>query len=85
AAMFYNQPMLVTIIPVLSLAILFSPVNLVHKAQLTKRMDFKKIAFIDNASNIAAGVIALALAFWGAGVWALVFNSVAIVVISMPL
>ncbi|MDN3550478.1 lipopolysaccharide biosynthesis protein [Mucilaginibacter aquaedulcis] len=85
AAMFYNQPMLVTIIPVLSLAILFSPVNLVHKAQLTKSMDFKKIAFIDNASNIAAGIIALALAFWGAGVWALVFNSVAIVVISMPL
>lgn len=85
AAAFYKQPMLTTIIPVLSLAILFSPVNLVHKAQLTKRMDFKRIAFIDNVSNIVAGILALVLAFLGAGVWALVFNAVAIVVIAMPL
>ena len=85
AAVFYKQPMLVNIIPVLSLAILFSPVNLVHKAQLTKQMDFKKIAVIDNISNIVAGVISLIMAFAGAGVWALVFNSVATVLVAMPL
>ncbi|TWR28851.1 lipopolysaccharide biosynthesis protein [Mucilaginibacter pallidiroseus] len=85
AAVFYHEPMLQQIIPVLSIGILVSPVNLVHKAQLTKEMNFKKLAFIDNTSNILAGVIALIMAFMGAGVWALVFNSVANLFFAMPL
>ena len=85
AAMFYNKPILTTIIPVLSIGILVSPVNLVHKAQLTKQMKFKKLAFIDNVSNIVVGVIALIMALKGAGVWALVFNSVGNVFFAMPL
>jgi teichuronic acid exporter len=75
AASFYHEPMLRQIIPVLSIGILFSPVNLVHKAQLTKQMNFKKLAFIDNTSNILAGTISLVIALMGAGVWSLVFNS----------
>ncbi|MXV51313.1 oligosaccharide flippase family protein [Pedobacter sp. HMF7647] len=85
AASFYKEPLLRNIIPVLSVGILISPVNLVHKAQLTKQMNFKKLAFIDNTSNIMAGSIALILAFWGAGVWALVFNTVATIFFAMPL
>ncbi|MEO3407306.1 lipopolysaccharide biosynthesis protein [Mucilaginibacter sp. CAU 1740] len=85
AAMFYNKPILESIVPVLSIGILISPVNLVHKAQLTKQMDFKKLAYIDNVSNIVVGLIALVLAFEGAGVWALVFNSVGNVFFAMPL
>ncbi|MBE9585876.1 lipopolysaccharide biosynthesis protein [Mucilaginibacter sp. JRF] len=85
AASFYNQPMLKSIIPAISIGILLSPINLVHKAQLTKQMNFKKLAFIDNTANITAGVIAIILAVSGAGVWALVFNAVATVVVAMPL
>jgi teichuronic acid exporter len=85
AAIFYDKPILKSIIPVLSIGILVSPVNLVHKAQLTKQMNFKKLAFIDNTSNIIVGIIALVLAFKGAGVWALVFNSVGNVFFAMPL
>lgn len=85
AAEFYHEPLLLKLIPVLSLGILSSPVNLVHKAQLTKKMEFKKIAFIDNTSNIISGVISLMLAFLGAGVWSLAFNSVASILIAMPL
>ncbi|MFD0794949.1 lipopolysaccharide biosynthesis protein [Mucilaginibacter litoreus] len=84
-AMFYHEPVLTKLIPVISLGILASPVNLIHKTQLTKRMDFKRIAIIDNTSNIIAGCLSLGLAFLGAGVWALVFNSVANIVIAMPL
>ncbi|WP_161890516.1 lipopolysaccharide biosynthesis protein [Pontibacter russatus] len=85
AAQFYNEPLLSSLIPVLSIGVLSSPVNLVHRAQLTKQMDFKKLAFIGNASTIFAGAVALMLAFLGAGVWSLVFNSVATFVIAMPL
>jgi O-antigen/teichoic acid export membrane protein len=85
AASFYKEDLLKTIVPVLSIGILVSPINLVHKAQLTKQMNFRKLAFIDNTSNILAGIIALIMAFQGAGVWALVFNSVATVFFAMPL
>ena len=85
AAIFYKEPMLRSIIPVLSIGVLSSPVNLVHRAQLTKRMDFKKLAFISNASTFFSGILALGLAFMGAGVWALVFNSVASFLVAMPL
>ena len=85
AASFYNEPILESLLPVLGLGILSSPVNLVHKAQLTKKMDFKRIALISNSSNITSGLLSLILAFAGAGVWSLAFNSVASIVIAMPL
>lgn len=84
-ASFYNEPLLKSIIPVLSIGILSSPVNLVHQAQLTKKMDFKRIAVINNYSTIFSGALSLILALLGAGVWSLVFNSVASFIIAMPL
>lgn len=85
AADFYDQPILKKIIPVLSLGILSSPINLVQKAILLRNLDFKKVAFIENTSSIASGILSLVLAFAGAGVWSLVFNSLATFVIAIPL
>lgn len=85
AADFYGEEILESLIPVLSLGILSSPINLVHKAQLTKVLNFKKLAFIANISSIFSGTLALVLAYMGAGVWSLVFNSVASLVIGIPL
>lgn len=85
AAAFYNEPLLEEIIPVLSLGILLNPINLVHKAQLTRGLNFKKLAHISNTSSIIAGSVSLALAFLGFGVWSLVFNSVTAYAIALPL
>ncbi|GGF51607.1 lipopolysaccharide biosynthesis protein [Echinicola rosea] len=85
ASSFYQEPLLQDLIPVLSLGILSSPINLVHKAQLTKAMNFKKIAVVENISSFVSGVIAITLAFMGAGVWSLAFNAVASIVVAMPL
>jgi len=85
AAQFYNQQVLESIIPVLSLGILSSPVNLVQKAILLRNLDFKKVAFIENTSAIVSGILSLILAFAGMGVWSLVFNSLATFVIAIPL
>lgn len=84
-AEYYREPILKELIPVLSLGILSGPVNLVHKAQLTKQMNFKKMAFIDNMANAISGCLSLILAFAGYGVWSLAFNSVASILIAMPL
>ncbi|MFD2515177.1 lipopolysaccharide biosynthesis protein [Pontibacter locisalis] len=85
AAAFYNEPQIRDIVRILSLGVLCSPVNLVHKAQLSKKMNFKKLALIENTSSIVAGILAVALAFMGFGVWALVFNTLAPLVIAIPL
>jgi teichuronic acid exporter len=85
ASIFYEQPILKVLVPVLSIGIMLSPINLIHKAQLSKAMNFKKMAYIDNISNIVAGCISLILAFLGAGIWALAFNSVASILIAIPL
>ncbi|PSR53985.1 lipopolysaccharide biosynthesis protein [Adhaeribacter arboris] len=85
AAVFYKEPVLRSIIPVLSIGVLSSPINLVHNAQLTKQMNFKKLAFISNVSTIFSGTLALVLAYLGYGIWALVFNSVATFIVAMPL
>lgn len=85
AAKFYDQDILKSLVPILSIGILASPINLVHKAQLIKKMDFKKIAIIGNTSVFIAGLVSIILAVNGAGVWALAFNSVAAIIIEMPL
>jgi teichuronic acid exporter len=85
AADFYDEPIISQIIPVLSIGILSSPINLIHRAQLTKDLDFKKIAFISNAGTIFSGILSLFLAYLEFGVWALVFNSVASIIIGIPL
>lgn len=85
AASFYEEPLLKEIIPVLSLGVLTSPINTVHKSQLIRELKFKKIALISNISNILSGSLALVLALTGAGVWSLVFNSVVSLVITVPL
>ena len=85
AASFYKEPLLIEIIPILSLSILSSPIILVHKAKLTRDLNFRKIAKIENFSAIFSGIISLVLALSGFGVWSLVFNSVATFVISVPM
>lgn len=84
AASFYHEQKLMLIMPVLSISILISPINLVHRAQLIKAMNFKKLAFVNNLSNIASGIIALILVFTGFGVWSLVFYSITKVVVALP-
>jgi O-antigen/teichoic acid export membrane protein len=82
---FYNENSLIYLIPALGLNIIVSPFYLVHRAVLTKQLDFKKIAVANNTASIASGVIAIVLAFLGAGVWALVAQNILLVMIELPL
>lgn len=77
AASFYSQDILKSIIPVLSIGLLLSPLRAVHIVNITREMDFKKIVLPRNISNVFAGAVAIAMAFMGFGVWSLVFDGVA--------
>lgn len=69
----------------MSLSLLTSALNMVHYALLRKNIEFKKIAFIRNVSAAVAAVISIIMAFWGAGVWALVANTVIATIVAIPL
>lgn len=84
-ANFYDEPQLLLIFRVISLTILVSPVVSVQRAMLTKDFQFKKLSIIGMVTSIMSGIIAVILAFYNFGVWALVFNVVAPVLLSIPL
>lgn len=85
AANFYEEPLLLKLIPVLSLGILIKPFSLIHTVILTRAMNFKSIAKIYNSTFLIAGIIAIFAAFLDFGVWALVINSVLGGVLSVPI
>ena len=82
---FYEEPQLNMVVPLLSLPILFSSINVIHNAQLLRNLDFKKLAIINNTGTFIAGIGAIFLALTGYGIWALIFNVVVPFIIKMPL
>jgi len=84
-AQFYHEPILVKIMPFLCITFITSSLNTIHKSQLLKQLEFKKIAFISNVSSLIAGGVALALAFLNFGVWAIVVYNTLAYIITIPL
>jgi len=72
AANFMDQEILKTIIPVLSLSIIFNSISLIPRTKLIKEMRFKFVALTNNLSNFLSGTIAILLAYNDFGVWSLV-------------
>ena len=73
---FFNQPLLRSIIPVLSINLVLKPLANVHVVNITRELDFKKIVLPRNISRITASIIAIIMALTGFGVWSLVFQRV---------
>lgn len=71
-AKFYHEPQLVVLTRVVSLSFVFGSFNIVQSAKLNKAMNFKPLAIISLICTIASGVVGVALAYMGFGVWALV-------------
>lgn len=82
---FYEEATLNALIPCMALTILLSPLASIHRAKLIKTLQFKKITEVNAISNIASGLVSLLLAYYGFGVWALVFYSVVKTFVAVPL
>ncbi len=76
AAWFYDEAMLIKLIPVLALPIILDSFYLIPKVQLTRAMNFKPQAIREVISVVIAGVLSIYLALRGFGVWALAFNGI---------
>lgn len=71
-AEFYKMPILVPITRIISLSIIFNSFQIVPRAILTSKADFKTQTFASFPATILSGVIGVGMAYLGYGVWALV-------------
>jgi PST family polysaccharide transporter len=75
-SVFYGEPELVSMIVVLSFIFIFASLNVVQDAIYVKRIDFKVISIRRLISVFLSGIVGVALAFQGFGVWALIIQQV---------
>lgn len=72
AAWLLREPRLTFVIQVLALQFGFAALSSVPQAIATRNMQFKRLAWIEMCAGLATGLCTLALAWLGAGIWALV-------------
>jgi len=69
---FYGEPILIDLTRILSLNFILGSFNIVQRAKMMARVDFKSLAQINVISTIVSGIIGIVMAYYGYGVWALV-------------
>lgn len=69
---FYNTPQLCPIMRVVCLSIIFNSLAVVQRALLTIKIDFKTQAKAALTAAVTSGVVGIAMAYHGFGVWSLV-------------
>ncbi len=76
-ASFYQKPVLVNITRIAATGIVLNSLCSVQVAILIKRMDFKRLTWINLVGALVSGITGLILALRGYAVWALVFQTLA--------
>jgi len=82
---FYQEQRLSLIIKTIGLSIIIHSICIIQSTLLTKQLNFKRQNFILVLSSFINSIIAIGLAFSGAGVWSLVSQAVFIKVIEASL
>lgn len=73
---FYNMPDLQSIMRVFSMTLIINALFAVHRARLTKNVDFKTQSKVSLTAAVISGVFGITLAYKGFGVWSLVYQSI---------
>jgi len=76
-ANFYENESLILVMRVLGLTLLFGTLSSVQEAYIQKYFLFKKLFFRSLAVIIPSGILGIALAYLGFGIWALVWQQLA--------
>jgi len=71
---FYNNSRLIPIIQVISFIFIISSFHAVQSVILRKELNYKLLTKVNLIASISSGIIGVALAFSGAGVWSLVIQ-----------
>lgn len=71
-AIFYDQPLLTSVLRVLSLTLFIGVFNSIQNAYISRHMMFKKLFASSSIAMIISGMVGIGFAYLGFGVWALV-------------
>lgn len=82
-AKFYGVPELTLITRVYSLSIFLYSFNSIQQAWVSRHLVFKKFFYATFSASVGSGVIGIVLAYNGYGVWALVYQYLSNILISM--
>jgi len=72
---FFREPKLIEILRVLSLVLIINSFGIIQRVMLVRRIDFKTQTKISIVASVASGAAAVALAYFGLGVWSLVIRT----------
>lgn len=75
-AVFFNTPILCSILRVQAITLIIGALMGIHNAILTIELDFKAIAKRTVLSTLISGIVGVACAYCGFGIWALVIQTV---------
>ncbi len=75
-AWFYGEPRLIYICLIISTACMFRGLAVQHRSLLERQMRFGYLGLSNLTSTLLSIIIAIALAFYGFGVWALVWREI---------
>jgi len=71
-AAFYNQPLITPVLRVLGLTLFFGAINTIQNAVIARNFQFRKLFISSLGAVLLSGVVGIAMAYAGYGVWALV-------------
>lgn len=69
---FFGRPQLTSLVRVMGLLLIFQALSIVQNTILSRRIDFKTKTKASVISAVLSGIIGIAMAFMGFGVWSLV-------------
>ncbi len=78
-ARYYNLPIITSVAPVLLLVLPLNAIGIIQNTNLAREFRFGVLSRINFIASMVAGVVAVAVALCGGGVWALVAQRVCVV------
>lgn len=75
-ASFYSKPVLTELTRVTSFSIIIGSLTLIQQTILTKDVDFKVLTKISTIGTFVSGIVSIVMAYYGYGVWSLVWRSI---------
>lgn len=75
-ASFFHNERLVLLTRIMGLCLIINAFSIIQIALLTKELDFKTQTKCSCISALLSGILGIALAFWGYGVWALAWQQI---------
>ncbi len=74
-SIFYKKPELTAVLQILSFNFIFSSFIIIQQTILTREMNFKSLMIRDIVAVVVAGIVGIAMACQGWGIWSLVTQS----------